>query len=122
MSKKNKEILDFIVSYIKENGYPPVVREIGDGVNLKSTSAVHSYLMQMNKEGSIETNGKPRAIKVIGYEFRKIGQEEQVAKKVARFNQGATGTWGICPSCGTNDIEKPEAYCHKCGQKLEWSD
>lgn len=68
---KRNEILDFIIAYTTEHGYPPTVREIGEGVNLKSTSSVHTHLMKMVDEGMIETDGTPRAIRIPGYKFVK---------------------------------------------------
>ena len=37
-----RQIYRFIVQCVKEQGYPPSVREIGDAVGLKSPSTVHS--------------------------------------------------------------------------------
>lgn len=71
-----KRIYDFVVDYIKKHGYPPTVREIGEGVYLTSTSSVHSHLLQMLESGMFETdakNGSPRAIRVPGYKFVKDG-------------------------------------------------
>lgn len=71
---KRQEIYKFIVDYIKIHGYAPSVREIGVGVNLKSTSSVHSHLLKLSEEGLIETDagfGVPRAIRVHGYKFVK---------------------------------------------------
>lgn len=73
METRNK-ILEFIVSYIKQHGYSPTVREIGQGVNLKSTSSVHRHLQKLLQEGKIETDAglnTPRAIRVTGYRFVK---------------------------------------------------
>lgn len=69
-----KQILDFIVSYISKHGYSPTVREITEGVGLKSTSSVYNHLLRMLDEGVIETDaspGSPRAIRVPGYKFMK---------------------------------------------------
>ena len=70
-------IRQFIIDYISSNGYPPTVREIGNGVGLKSTSTVHSHLQTMRLMGVIEGEiDKPRAIRVPGYEFvKKVGAE-----------------------------------------------
>ena len=73
--RKRDEILDFIIAYISDHGYAPTTREIGEGVNLKSTSSVHAHLTRMFEEGVIETDtgiGVPRAIRVPGYEFKKV--------------------------------------------------
>lgn len=71
---KREEILETIITYIQAHGYPPTVREIGDAVNLKSTSTVHAHLVRMLELGMIETDnnfGTPRAIRVPGYKFVK---------------------------------------------------
>lgn len=62
------------MAYIEEHGYPPTRREIGAGVNLKSTSSVHAHMCRMFTEGMLETDsefGEPRAIRVPGYKFTK---------------------------------------------------
>lgn len=66
-----KKIYDFIVSYMQEHGYSPTVREIGDGVGLKSTNTVWNHLRKMFDSGMIETDAEcaPRAIRVPGYKF-----------------------------------------------------
>ncbi len=78
--QKRKEILEAIISYIQEHGYAPTVREIGEMVGLKSTSSVQSHLNRMLVDGMIETDarvGSPRAIRVPGYEFKKMRQEAE---------------------------------------------
>lgn len=68
------KIYKYVVAYIREHGYPPSVREIGDGVGLKSTSSVYSHLKRMLEEGMLETDaefGQPRALRVPGYRFIK---------------------------------------------------
>lgn len=73
MKSKNEEILEAIVGYIKEHGYPPTVVEIGEMVGLRSKSSVWMHLQQMFDAGMIETDNPsaPRAIRVHGYEFVK---------------------------------------------------
>ena len=71
-----QKMLDFIIAYIDEHGYPPTVREIGAGMNLKSTSSVHRQLLKMQDEGIIESDegfSVSRAIRVVGYKFVKVG-------------------------------------------------
>ena len=75
---RKEQILKFIIKYIEENGYSPTVREIGDGVGLKSTSSIHFYLSDMFSSGVLETNekvGAPRAIRVPGYKFVKMSND-----------------------------------------------
>ena len=60
------EILHFIKNQIQIQGYPPAVREICKGVNLKSTSTVHRQLEKLEAKGYIRKDPtKPRAIEVL---------------------------------------------------------
>ena len=63
LSKMQQRIYDYIVSCIREQGYPPSVREIGEAVGLKSPSTVHFHLKHLEEAGVIEKGaGKGRAI------------------------------------------------------------
>lgn len=53
-SKERQErILRFLQSYSQENGYPPTIREIGQALEIQSTSLVSFYLAQLEKQGLI---------------------------------------------------------------------
>ena len=67
-----ERVYQFIIKYISDVGYAPTVREICKAVDLKSTSSVYAHLVHLETEGRIKTKEySPRAIKVIGYEYRK---------------------------------------------------
>lgn len=67
-------IYKFLVNYFTENGYAPTFREIADGTGLKSTSSVYDHLLMLEKLGKIHVEpNKTRAIKLIGYDFVKVG-------------------------------------------------
>lgn len=58
-----EKILAYIQSEIRERGYAPSVREIGEAVGLKSTSTVHGHLMRLEKKGLLHRDAmKPRAM------------------------------------------------------------
>ena len=64
---------NFIVEFIKKNGYAPNVREICVGTDLSSTSSVYMHLLKLEDEGKIQVKRKStRAIKLVGYEFIKV--------------------------------------------------
>ena len=66
LGKREKDILSFIEKQIKENGYPPSVREIGKSVGLSSTATVHGYLTKLEEKGYIiKENQKGRALKLV---------------------------------------------------------
>ena len=63
LSKMQQRIYDYIVSCVRDQGYPPSVREIGEAVGLKSPSTVHFHLKHLAAAGYIEKDaGKGRAI------------------------------------------------------------
>ena len=58
-----QKVYDYIVEFIRERGYPPSVREIGEAVDLRSPSTVHFHLKNLAEAGYIEKGaGKGRAI------------------------------------------------------------
>ncbi len=63
ISDRQQLILDYIKNQIKNTGYPPSVREIGQAVGLKSSSTVHSHLLQLEEKGLLKRDpAKTRAI------------------------------------------------------------
>lgn len=51
LTDRQKEILNFIQSYLEENGYPPTLREIGREFNIVSTFGVKRHLEALTKKG-----------------------------------------------------------------------
>lgn len=63
LSTMQRKIYVYIVTCVREQGYPPSVREIGEAVGLKSPSTVHFHLKHLEEAGVIEKGaGKGRAI------------------------------------------------------------
>ena len=66
LTKRQKEIFDFIGKYAAKYGYPPTVREIGKAVGLHSSSTVHAHLANLEKIGLLRRDPtKPRAIELL---------------------------------------------------------
>jgi len=66
LTKRQKEIFDFIRKYAAKTGYPPTVREIGKAVGLHSSSTVHAHLANLEKLGLVKRDpSKPRAIELL---------------------------------------------------------
>ncbi len=51
LSQRQEAMLDFITSFIDENGYPPTIREIGKACDISSTSVVNYNLNKLEREG-----------------------------------------------------------------------
>ncbi len=66
LNQKQIEILLYIKNEIQRQGYPPAVREICEGVRIKSTSTVHGHLQKLESKGYIRKDPtKPRAIEIL---------------------------------------------------------
>jgi repressor LexA len=72
LTKRQKEIFDFIRRYLRKYGYPPTVREIGDALGLHSPSTVHAHLAKLEQIGLLRRDpSKPRALEVMVGKARK---------------------------------------------------
>jgi repressor LexA len=66
LTDRQQRMLDVIVASIRENGYPPSMREIGDAVGLRSSSSVTHQLNQLELAGYIRRDpNRPRALEVL---------------------------------------------------------
>lgn len=76
LNKREQEILDAIKNNIRQKGYPPSVREIGQLVGLSSSSTVHTYLKRLEGKGMIRRDPtKPRAIEIL----HRQDQDQQIS-------------------------------------------
>lgn len=101
VSNRQQAILEFIKNEVREKGYPPSVREIGEAVGLASSSTVHGHLERLEKKGLIRRDPtKPRAIEVLNDQ----GSTETFSLSVARVPLVGKVTAGS-PILATENIE-----------------
>ncbi len=63
LTARQRRIVDFIATTVRERGYPPTVREIGEAVGLTSSSSVHAQLANLERRGLLTKDPtKPRAM------------------------------------------------------------
>jgi repressor LexA len=66
LTKRQKEIFEFVKRYSAKHGYPPTVRDIGKAIGLTSSSTVHAHLANLEKLGLLKRDpSKPRAIELL---------------------------------------------------------
>ncbi|MFZ5642517.1 MAG: transcriptional repressor LexA [Bacillota bacterium] len=91
LTSREQQILSFIIRHIKEKGYPPTVREIGEAVGLKSSSTAYGYVKKLENKGILRTDpDKPRAMEVVGYQFDVYAENNSI-KKVPVLGKVAAG-------------------------------
>jgi repressor LexA len=54
LSRRQERMLDFIRRFVNEHQFPPTIREIGEAVDISSTSVVNYNLNALEKKGMIE--------------------------------------------------------------------
>lgn len=66
LTKRQRQILDFITNFINDNGYAPSIREIGDNFSLSSPATIHAHIENLKKKGLLSTSyNEARSIELI---------------------------------------------------------
>lgn len=93
LTARQKGILDTIETCMRERGYPPSVREIGEAVGLTSPSTVHSHLASLERMGFLRRDPtKPRAIEVRYDPSSGVAMERRPVRHVPLVGDVAAGT------------------------------
>jgi len=84
ITARQQRILDFIAETVRERGYPPTVREIGEAVGLTSSSSVHAQLANLEKMGLLHKDPtKPRAMSLSTEESKATGTVVPLIGRIA---------------------------------------
>uniref|UniRef100_E6QMB7 Transcriptional repressor of the SOS regulon n=1 Tax=mine drainage metagenome TaxID=410659 RepID=E6QMB7_9ZZZZ len=54
VTKRQKEVLDFLESFVHTCGYSPSFEEIAQGLDLKSVATVHKHITNLQKKGLLD--------------------------------------------------------------------
>lgn len=66
LTRRQKQILDYLERYISENGFAPSFEEIADHFTFRSLATVHEHLTNLERKGYIaRAHNESRAINVI---------------------------------------------------------
>ena len=66
LTRRQKEILDFVGRHLERKGYAPTIEEIGEHFGLTSLATVHKHLTNLEGKGVIRRRaGLSRALEVV---------------------------------------------------------
>ena len=66
VTRRQKEILDFLDSFVSRNGYSPSFEEIARGMGLKSLATVHKHITNLEKKGLLNrVHNRSRSIDLL---------------------------------------------------------
>ena len=108
---KKMDVLNFIVQYQKENGYPPTVREMCKELNVSSTSTIAYYINILENEGLIKKGAnKNRALEV---QNSSVGEN---FAKVLNFNKSEETDFTRIPVVGKITAGSPILAVEECDE------
>ncbi|MCK5557958.1 MAG: repressor LexA [Candidatus Hydrogenedentes bacterium] len=65
LTKRQREILNFIEKCIEQDGFPPTIAEIGLRFGIRSNNGVNDHLVALERKGYISRSSKARSIRVV---------------------------------------------------------
>ena len=66
LTRRQKEILDFLARHIERKGYAPTIEEIGEHFGLSSLATVHKHLTNLQEKGLIKRAwNRSRALELV---------------------------------------------------------
>jgi repressor LexA len=66
VTRRQKEVLDFLEAFVSRNGYSPSFEEIARGMSLKSLATVHKHITNLEKKGMLDrVHNRSRSIDVL---------------------------------------------------------
>jgi repressor LexA len=66
ITKRQREVYDFISDFVQKNGYAPSFEEIGEGLDLNSLATVHKHITNLEKKGLLTRDyNKSRSIDLL---------------------------------------------------------
>jgi repressor LexA len=84
LTRRQKEILDFVGRFIDRKGYAPTIEEIAEHFSLRSLATVHKHLSNLQEKGLIRRAwNRSRALELVPTEVRVEAVELPLLGRVA---------------------------------------
>ena len=64
LTDKQRNILEYLIDFQKQNGFAPTIREIGDAFGIGSLRGVTNYLDALEHKGFITRSRAARSIRI----------------------------------------------------------
>jgi repressor LexA len=84
LTKRQKELVDYLDAYIVKAGYAPTLEEIGQHFGLSSLATIHKHLTNLERKGMIRRKwNRSRALEVVPQQRRTAAVELPLVGRVA---------------------------------------
>jgi repressor LexA len=124
LTRRQKQVLDFLVGFINRHGYSPSFEEIGASLRLSSLATVHKHLQTLERKGFIRRGyNQSRSVEVVAVPgtvpFARTAMRG-VGRKAAESGRGApAGTVGQSSLLPLGNMEFPLLGRIAAGQPVE---
>jgi repressor LexA len=66
LTKRQKQVYDFLAQFVEEHGYSPSFEEIGEGLGLSSLATVHKHVSNLEQKGLLKRDyNRSRSIDLV---------------------------------------------------------
>ncbi len=111
LTDRQRQVLEFIDAEVRERGYPPSVREIGEAVGLSSSSTVHAHLAALQDKGFLTRDPtKPRALELHYESGSGAAVERRPVRHIPLVGDVAAGTGVLADQNIEETIPMPEDF------------
>src|SRR5713226_8139582 len=94
LTKRQKEVLDYLVAFETKHGYAPSFEEIGKGLKLTSLATVHKHITTLEKKGFIRRGyNQSRSIEIV--QLPKSVKDQVLERKVQELPLSAASPPGV---------------------------
>ena len=88
ITRRQREVYDFISRFVAEHGYSPSFDEIGTGLGLNSLATVHKHITNLEKKGLLTRDyNRSRSIDLLPPKGRLKQADRSGARHVAIFSE-----------------------------------
>ncbi|MFN3324916.1 MAG: transcriptional repressor LexA [Bryobacteraceae bacterium] len=95
LTKRQKEVLDFIYGFIRKNGYSPSYEELAEGLQLASLATVHKHISSLEAKNYLRRSyNQSRSLEVTGrylQETRQLAESAPASPGVPLVGRIAAG-------------------------------
>jgi repressor LexA len=91
ITKRQRQVYDFLYEFIQRNGYSPSFEEIGGGLGLSSLATVHKHISNLEKKGLLKRDyNRSRSIDVLPIRgiFKRVHKPELGLPLMGRIAAG----------------------------------
>ena len=104
-TERQKEVLDFIASYIQAHAYPPTIREVAEFFSI-SIKGAHDHLAALKKKGLLKQGDKKsRAMKLV-----RTGDTEDISAEIPILGTVAAGRPVMAVENMEGSIRLPKSF------------